>query len=83
MTVPADNSCLNPSLEELLNQSDLVEKVCEDGCQKVVQAEKRTQLTCGEDTRFLIVVLTIAGVTAEGFHILSRKNTSTHEVFVR
>ena len=42
--VPPDGSNLINCVEEYLNLSELVTVTCEDGCSKVVQAEKRSQL---------------------------------------
>lgn len=41
--VPPDGTHLNNYVEEYLNQSELVTMTCQDGCSKVVQAEKRSQ----------------------------------------
>ena len=53
-----DMSIFNKSLEEVLNQSELVTKKCEENCKVDVQAEKRMRILSGMDTKFLIVVMT-------------------------
>ena len=80
VTVPANNSNLNNYLEEVFNQSDLVTKRCEDGCKKVVQAQKQSQLVCGKDTEFLTIVLSRSTATN---NINFNKIVSTNEVFIR
>ena len=75
--VPGSGTNLNTAIEEFLNQSELVEKKCEDGCRMDVLAEKRSQLVCGLSTQFLIVVLTRAVTT------LDNKIKATDEVFIR
>ena len=52
LQVPEENSSLNIRVEEFFNQSELVTMKCEDGCQKIVQAEKRARLVCGLETKF-------------------------------
>ena len=83
VTVPANNSNLNEYLEEVFNQSELVTKRCEDGCQKIVQAQKQSQLVCGESTDFLTIVLSRSVATDEGFDINCNRIVSTNEVFIR
>ena len=74
---------LNTAVEEFFNQSDLVEKKCEDGCKRNVLAEKRSQLVCGLSTKFLIVVLGRAIATLEENELVNHEITSTKEVFIR
>ena len=83
ITVPADNSNLNEYLEEVFNQSDLVTKKCEDGCNKIVQAQKRSQLVCGKETPFITVILSRWIETEEGFDVNRHRISSIDEVFIR
>ena len=73
LPVPPDNSSLNDYVEEHLNTSTLVGKFCEDGCQKFVQAEKRSRLTLASETEFLIVILTRAIETLDGFALVGNE----------
>ena len=44
LQVPEDNSNLKDCVEEYFNISTLIGKVCEEGCHKFVEAEKRSRL---------------------------------------
>ena len=82
VAVPANNSNLNDYLEEVFNQSDLVTKRCEDGCNKIVQAQKQSQLVCGKDTDFITIVLSRSISTNEGFEVNFNRIVATNEVFI-
>ena len=75
--VPPDMSIFNKSLEEVLNQSELVTKKCEENCKVDVQAEKRMQIQSGNDVKFLIVVMT------RGIWTKMNRVIATNELFVR
>ena len=81
--VPPDNSSLNDYVEEHLNSSCLVGVRCESACQSVVQAEKRSTLTKNAETDFLVIVLTRAIETVDGFKLIKNKTTSTSDIFIR
>ena len=83
VTVPENDSKLNEYLEEVFNQSDLVTKRCEDGCNRIVQARKQSQLICGKETNFITVILSRWIETDEGFDVNRSRITSTDEVFIR
>ena len=78
--VPPDGSRLNDYLEEYFNQSELVAMKCEDECKKTVQKEKRVQLLCGLEAKFLMVVLSRG---TDGNRINKNEILDTEEVFVR
>ena len=81
--VPPDGTHLNNYVEEYLNQSELVTMTCEDGCSKVVQAEKRSQLISGIDARFLMVIISRAMDAGYGHQVNENRITATDDVFVR
>ena len=81
--VPPDNSNLNDYVEEHLNSSCLVGVRFENDCQSFVQAEKRSSLTNSDEAGFLVVVLTRAIATMNGFKLVENKTTSTNDVFIR
>ena len=56
MEVPPEGSSLSKSVEELFNESYLVEYFCE-ACKEQFQAEKRLILNCVQNTQFIILLL--------------------------
>ena len=76
-------SNLNELIEEYLNQSELVTLKCEDGCGKVVQKEKRTQLSSCIASKYIIVVLQRGIQTPHGFRVVKNRLTATGELFIR
>ena len=83
LQVPTDNSNLNDCIEDYFNTSSLVGSFCENGCQSFVQAEKRSRVSRAADTEFLIVVLTRAIQTMDGFQLNKNKVNPTMDVFIR
>ena len=80
--VPPDNSNLNEYVEEFLNTGELVGLRCENGCQSFVQAERRSTLTASAETEFLVVVLTRAVETLDGFKLVKNTTLPTNDVFI-
>ena len=83
LQVPPDNANLNQYIEEFFSTSDLVVRICEDGCRKFTQAETRNQLTSAANSKFLIILLARAVETEGGYEINRNKITSTNDVFIR
>ena len=83
LQVSSGMSNLNELVEEYLNQSELVTLKCEDGCGKVVQKEKRTQLSSCIASKYIIVVLQRGIQTPHGFRVVRNRLTSTGELFIR
>ena len=82
--VPPNDSNLNDYLEDIFNQSELVSVKCEEGCNKVVQKQRRSQLVHDEDTKFLTFVLTRAvGTHDDGYLLNQNEVNSTKELFIR
>ena len=80
IAIPQQSCKLNDLVEEYLNQSELVTMECEEECKKTVQKEKRVQLLCGLEAKFLIVVLSRG---TNGNVINTNQIVATEEVFVR
>ena len=83
LQVPQDNSSLKDSIEEYLNMSSLVGKFCEGDCQTLVQSQKRSTISSIAETEFLIVILTRAIETLEGFEFNRKEAISTDNVILR
>ena len=81
--VPTDESMLNTIIEEYFNTSDLLGRICEEGCKKFTQAERRNQLTSTRDTEFLIIILTRAIEENYRKTLNKDKVTSTSDIFIR
>ena len=56
---------------------------CDDGCGKVVQKEKRTQLSSCIASKYIIVVLQRGVQTPHGFRVIRNRLTSTEELLIR
>ena len=83
LQVPPDGSNLNDSIEEFFNASSLVGIFCENGCQQFVQAEKSSNISRTAETDFVIVILTRANETLDGYQLNSNKITATKDVYIR
>ena len=83
LEVPPDGSSLNEYVEEYFNASSPVDLFCENGCEKFVQAEKRSNLTRTAETDFLIVILTRAIETMDGYQLNLSEITCTKDVYIR
>ena len=81
--VPLADANLNDCVEELLNQSELVKMKCEDGCQHIVQAEKKSQLVCGFESNFLVYVLSRGVGDPEDYQINNSRISSINDLFVK
>ena len=73
LPVPPNNSSLNDYIEEYFNTGSLVGKFCEDGCKNFIQAEKRSRLRLASETEFIIVILSRAIETIDGFELVETK----------
>ena len=83
LDVPPDNSNLNDYIEEHFNTSDLIGKLCDGGCSKFTQSEKRTQITDSTHVKFLLVVLSRGIQTEHGFGLNKNRTIATNDVFIR
>ena len=81
--VPPDNSNLNEYVEEYLNSSSLVGVYCENNCRQLCQAEKRSKVTRNAETEFLIVILTRAVETLDGYQLNRNRTTVTNDILIR
>ena len=60
LQVPPDKSNLNDYIEEYFNNSSLVGSFCENGCQRLNDADKSSKVTQTAGTEFITVILTRA-----------------------
>ena len=81
--VPPNDTNLNDYIEEHLNTASLFGKFCEDGCQKFSEAEKSSKITLARETEYLMIILTRAVDTLDGFKFLENEITVTNEVYIR
>ena len=83
LQVPPDGSNLNDYVEEFFNASSLVGIFCENGCAQFVQAEKSSKISRTAETDYVIVILTRAHETLDGYQLNSNKITATKDVYIR
>ena len=83
LDIPPNDLNLNEKMEEYFNMSELIGVHCDGDCQQVTQVEKRNQLTDATDTMFLLVILSRAIQTADGFAVNENKVEATNDVFIR
>jgi hypothetical protein len=81
--VPPDGSNLNDYIEDYFNTSSRVGRFCENGCQEFSPSEKRSTISLAAETNFIIVVLTRAIETLDGFQLNRDRVTATNDVFIR
>ena len=73
---------MNQYVEEFFNISELVGVYCE-ACQKILQKEKRSKLSSGSETEFIIVILRRGIETLDGFELVKNSTNPTDDVFIR
>ena len=83
MDVPPDGSNLSEYVEELINESCIVDYHCQDGCGVRFQAEKKSILKSCEDTELIIILLRRAVQGENGNLILDNKTISTDCILLR
>ena len=81
--MPPDNSNLNEYVEEHLNSSTLVGVYCENNCKQLVQAEKSSKVTRNAETEILIIILTRAVETLDGYQLNRNRTTVTNDILIR
>ena len=80
--VPPDNSNLHEFVEEFFNIGELVAFKCES-CKKFAQTERRSKLTNGSESEFIIVILQRVIETLDGFELVKNRTILTENVFIR
>ena len=75
VSVPEDNSNLNDHIEERYNTASLIGRVC-DGCKQFTQAEVRNQISLASRTKFILILLSRAMNSIEGFSLNKNKGDS-------
>ena len=83
LDVPPDSCELSKSIDDYLNTSSLVGLRCESQCQRIVQKEKASILTRNDEINFLLVILSRAVATVDGYQFNSNRTISTNDVFIR
>ena len=82
LSVPANNSNLNDHIEETYNTASLFGRVC-DGCKQFTQAEVRNQISLASGTKFILILLSRAMNSVEGFFLNDNKVVATDDLFIR
>ena len=83
LEVPGDNCKLSDSIDDYLNTSSLVGMFCESKCQKIVEKEKTSIISSTAETEFLLVILSRAVQTRDGFQFNSNRTISTDDIYIR
>ena len=83
MSVPPNGSNLKNYLEDLLNEGSKVGLYCEGGCSAFSERVKRTSLTCSDEAKFLIIILTRGIETMDGYQLVNSKINSTDVINIR
>ena len=83
LDVPEDGSSLNNHVEDYLCTSSLMGFNCENGCKKFNQFERRSTVTKIEQTEFIIILLSRAVETLDGYQINTNKVIATNDIFIR
>ena len=81
--VPPDSCELSKSIDDYLNTSSLVDLRCDSICQRMVQKEKTSILTSNDEMNFLLVILSRAVATMDGYQFNSNRTLSTNDVYIR
>ena len=83
MEVPPDGSNMGEYVEEMINDSCIVQYHCQDGCQAQFQAEKRFMLKSVNKSEFLIVLLRRSIMTENQVEIVENSIQSTNNLLLR
>ena len=83
MEVPPNDQNLNDYLQQFLNEGSNVEYRCIDGCKKIAGAIKRSTLTLTAEAEFLLVILTRAVDTDDGYQVERSKTIATNDIHIR
>ena len=83
LDVPEDGSNLNNHVEDYLCTSSLMGFNCENGCKKFNQFERRSTVTKIEQTEYIIILLSRAVETLDGYQINTNKVIATNDIFIR
>ena len=83
MEVPPDGTQLSDYVEEMLNESSIVEYHCRDGCQVHFQAETRSMLKSVRQAQFLIILLRRSIMTTNGAEIVENRIGSIKNLALR
>ena len=82
LQVPPNDSNLNEYVEEYFNKRSLVQVFCEN-CQSLVEGEKRSTMTSTAEAEFVVILLTRAVETLDGYQLNMNRINPTNDVFIR
>ena len=83
MSVPPANSNLNNYVEDHLNETTRVSYHCEDGCKEFTSGDHQTAITSCDETQYIIVLLTRAIETFDGYRLVTNSVLSTKDISLR
>ena len=83
LSVPPDGSNLKIYLENFLNEGSTVGVYCQEGCNAFSEKVKRTTLTCSNEAKFLIIILTRGIETLDGYQLVNNQVRSTDVINIR
>ena len=83
LSVPPNGSDLKTCIEELLNEGSNVGCYCEEGCNSFSLKVKRTSLTCSDEAKFLIIILTRGIESLDGYQLVNNQINSTDVINIR
>ena len=82
LDVPNNDSSLSMCVQDFFNKASMIEKFC-DSCNKIVFAEKRTQLLSADATELFIVLMRRVIDTENGYELNRNNLVSTNNVSIR
>ena len=83
MEVPPDGSELSDYVEEMINESSIVQYHCQDGCQANFQAETQTMLKSVNQAKFITIILRRSMMTENGAEIVENRIGSIKNISLR
>ena len=83
MDVPPNNSNLGNYVEQTLNDGQVVEYHCEDGCKARFQADKRTMLKSVKEAQFILVMLRRTIMSEYGIELVPNNVNSGDDINIR
>ena len=81
--MPPDGSELSDYVEEMINESSIVQYHCQDGCQANFQAETQTMLKSVNQAKFITIILRRSMMTENGAEIVENRIGSIKNISLR
>ena len=82
LDVPNNDSSLSMCVQDFFNKASMIKKFC-DSCNKIVFAEKRTQLLSADATELFIVLMRRVIDTENGYELNRNNLVSTNNVSIK